>query len=80
MLEEEIGKGVTSSYVTLFEQYWTYYEMKNDVDLYGKKFQEGGQFYLDANACKTFETGSDRAWHVDEDQRVAFILFYHLKT
>lgn len=54
--------------------------MKNGVDLYGKAPKREGQFESNARVCKTFEKASDRTWYVDEDQRVGFMLFYHLKT
>lgn len=46
-LREKTGKGVTSrSYVNMFREHWTYYGMKDRVDLYGKKFQVGGAFLI----------------------------------
>lgn len=43
-------------------------------------FKREGQFHSGARVCKTFEKASDRAWYVDEDQRIDFMLFSHLKT
>lgn len=52
-LKEKTRMGVTSrSYVKMFGQHWTYYGIKNGVDLYGRKFQEGGAVPL---RCKSMQ-------------------------